>query len=273
MGDYRLAWRPKKRSVQFELTDRLTQIPEFNHKKVIVLCGPDLDACVAPYEMHDLHKNGIILAEIDRRQVYKAILHSSKKNLGDGKYILKDNKRAQIINEDIFGIADRYKGKISGFDFDFCTTLNNDKIHKIYSTVKDSKVQDAWVRITTCHRGINRDTMKEMLEYTRHQFHEEFDELDLCKRGYRDRTSPSMNVWQIVLRRKKMEEQTTNKRMRDLKAREKDMLRALVEHKNLYRNITAYNETDIANLFGVSKETISAVKAVSTMRSKKDRGY
>lgn len=271
MAQYSLAWRPRKRAVQSELTDRIKQVRGFNHKKVITLCGPDIDGAVGIYEMHDLHKNGIILAEIDRTQICRAILHSSKKNIGNCKYVLKDNKKAQIIHGDVFNIANKYKGKISGFDYDFCTSLNDDKIRKIYASVKDSGVDDAWVRVTTCHRRINREHMTEMLAYMRKQFHEEFDEVDCITRGYRDKVSPAMNVWQIILRRKKMKERKNLKKMRDLKEKDKEMLRALVEYKFIHQNVAPFNERDIANLFNVSKETISAVKAVNTMKSREER--
>lgn len=271
MARYELAWRPRKRSIQSELTDRVAQVDGFKHKKIITLCGPDLDSCVGSYEMHGLHRNGIILAENDRSQIYRAMLYSSKKNIGKGKYILKDNKRGQIIHGDIFEIADRYVGKISGFDFDFCTTLNAEKIRKIYGCVKNSKVNDAWVRVTTCHRGVSKTDLIKMLSYMKRQFLEEFHGIDTALRSYRDQKSPTMNVWQMILRRKKMQEQTTVKKMRELKEKDREMLRALVQYKSLHRNVAPFDEYDIANLFNVSKETISALKAVNTMRSNEAR--
>jgi len=272
MSEYSLAWRPRKRAVQSKLTDRITRIKDFDHKKIITLCGPDLDGTVGTYEMYGMHKNGIILAEINKSQVCRAILHSSKKNIGNKEYLLKDNKKAHLINGDVFDIAHCYKNKISGFDFDFCTTLTNEKIHKIYATVKNSMVEDVWVRITTCHRTHSKQKLGEMLKYMKQKFLEEFDEIDTCIETYRDNISPAMNVWQMIMRRKEIKEQKMTRKMGELKEQEKDMLRILIDHKNLYRSITVYNEADIANLFGVSKDTISALKAVSTMRNKKSRG-
>ena len=180
--------RPRKRKHQLYLRERL-QKKDYGHGTIVVLCGPN------PKKAVKYHKNlykKCILVENDKDTYYKAKkIHKTM-----------DQESIKLRYENVFDVVRNRNDKITGVDFDFCTTLNNKLYFQILDALEPLVQNKIWVRITTSYRKMPKrklDAKKQFLK----QYLEEYSGykvIDEVSIGYRD-TSP-MDVWQIQLERK-----------------------------------------------------------------------
>jgi len=180
--------RPRKRKYQLQLKERLNK-KDYNHGTIVVLCGPNPKKAIKYHQK--LYKECVLVEnDIDT-------FHKAKR-----KYDNIKDKSITLRYGDIFDVINCRKDKITGIDFDFCTTLNDELYFQILDAIQPLKQNKVWIRITTSYRRMPKEILDIKKQVLKQYIKENsgYKVIDEVSIGYRD-TSP-MNVWQIQLEKK-----------------------------------------------------------------------
>lgn len=246
--------RIRKRTKQWELTQRLQDIDEYFEAKfskgdILVLSGPQPMRAIKWYQKYNLY-NHCFLFEKDEETYEKALFDN---------ILYKDIEKIKLFKSDIF-TGCRTKGEfVTGIDFDFCTTLNPEMCKKIVNSIHYLKLPYVWFRVTTCHRKIKGEILlslekeiKEKIAYST-----DYHVIDEVSTNYRD--TATMHVWQCVLQQKEKNMRT----LKQLTEKEQDMARALVNGMT-----EAYTNQDVSKLLKLKPASVRALRAHVTMRKR-----
>jgi len=250
--------RQNKRWHQALLTSRLNDQrvlnPKLNHGSILVLSGPNPEEAIKYYAKYKMYRN-CILVESNRKTFAEAYFNFDPL----GRHI-------ELIRDDIFVAAKRHSNELRGIDFDFCTTLKEELVKKIAITVARLEKPCIWFRVTSCHRGIKGEKLREKQNSIVEAIKKlsDYQLVDEAFVNYRDKIP--MNTWQVVMRNNRKMEDGTMRTLREMTHAEKDMARALVDRKYDQKQNTNYSDDDIARVLQMSPYSVSALKAHVTMR-------
>ena len=181
--------RPRKQRCQLELREQLHR-KDYEHGTLVVLCGPNPKKAI---KYHKNIYNKCILVENDADTFKKA------------KQIYQSMNKDKVTLEhgDVFDVIQERKNDITGIDFDFCSTLNNDLYIQIRKSIELLEQNNVWIRVTTSYRRMSKeelDTKKEILKQCIEEYYG-YEIIGEISKGYNDMQGP-MNSWQIQLEKK-----------------------------------------------------------------------
>jgi hypothetical protein len=190
--------RDRKRAVQLEATKDIKGIsmkfPKILDGTIVTLCGENPNHAIKYFNQFNIFKK-CICVEYDADIFKKA------------KYTYNNKKKNVFFRcDDIFNVINNNIKDITGIDYDFECTFNNNTVKSILSNIlklnKESNKNLIWVRITTSHRRIKARDLKtkQNLAKILIEKYTDFSVTNIFNKNYRD-TSP-MNVWQFILERK-----------------------------------------------------------------------